>query len=107
MLDSNMKSQLKLYLEKLTQPVELIATLDDSEKSTEISTLLQDISTLSDKITFNKDNNLTVRKPSFLITNPGKDSGLRLAIIASWRPSSERSGRIVRSDPSIRGKVSF
>lgn len=40
MLDSNMKSQLKLYLEKLTQPVELIATLDDSEKSTEISTLL-------------------------------------------------------------------
>jgi len=48
MLDSNMKSQLKLYLEKLTQPVELIATLDDSEKSTEISTLLQDISTLSD-----------------------------------------------------------
>ncbi|HGJ5883779.1 alkyl hydroperoxide reductase subunit F [Arsenophonus sp.] len=79
MLDSNMKSQLKLYLEKLTQPVELIATLDDSEKSTEISTLLQDISTLSDKITFNKDNNLTVRKPSFLITNPGKDSGLRFA----------------------------
>lgn len=79
MLDSNMKSQLKLYLEKLTQPVELIATLDDSKKSIKISALLQDISTLSDKIIFSKDNNLTVHKPSFLITNPGKDSGLRFA----------------------------
>ncbi|HGJ5872611.1 MAG TPA: alkyl hydroperoxide reductase subunit F [Arsenophonus apicola] len=79
MLDSNMKSQLKIYLEKLIQPVELIATLDESEKSAEINALLQDISTLSDKITFIKDNKLAVRKPSFLITNPGKDSGLRFA----------------------------
>lgn len=80
MLYNNMKSQLKVYLEKLIQPVELIATLDESEKSSEINALLQDISTLSDKITFNKDNKLAVRKPSFLITNPGKDSGLRFAI---------------------------
>lgn len=79
MLDSNMKSQLKIYLEKLIQPVELIATLDESEKSAEINALLQDISTLSDKITFIKDNKLAVRKPSFSITNPGKDSGLRFA----------------------------
>ncbi|MCF3434577.1 hypothetical protein L1045_25485, partial [Escherichia coli] len=28
MLDTNMKTQLKAYLEKLTKPVELIATLD-------------------------------------------------------------------------------
>ncbi|VTN26118.1 alkyl hydroperoxide reductase protein F [Klebsiella pneumoniae] len=32
MLDTNMKTQLKAYLEKLTKPVELIATLDDSAK---------------------------------------------------------------------------
>lgn len=74
-----MRSQLRAYLEKLIQPVELIATLDESEKSAEINALLQDISTLSDKITFITDNNLAVRKPSFLITNPGKDSGLRFA----------------------------
>ena len=30
MLDNNMKTQLKAYLERLTKPVELIATLDDS-----------------------------------------------------------------------------
>ncbi len=32
MLDTNMKTQLRAYLEKLTKPVELIATLDDSAK---------------------------------------------------------------------------
>lgn len=30
MLDNNLKAQLKAYLERLTQPVELVATLDDT-----------------------------------------------------------------------------
>ena len=42
MLDTNMKTQLKAYLEKLTKPVELIATLDDSAKSAEIKELHAD-----------------------------------------------------------------
>lgn len=70
MLDTNMKTQLKAYLEKLTKPVELIATLDDSAKSAEIKELLAEIAELSDKVTFKEDNSLPVRKPSFLITNP-------------------------------------
>ena len=36
MLDNTMKAQLKAYLERLTKPVELVATLDDGEKSKEI-----------------------------------------------------------------------
>ncbi|SQC38376.1 alkyl hydroperoxide reductase protein F [Klebsiella pneumoniae] len=75
MLDTNMKTQLKAYLEKLTKPVELIATLDDSAKSAEIKELLAEIAELSDKVTFKEDNTLAVRKPSFLITNPGSDQG--------------------------------
>lgn len=70
MLDTNMKTQLRAYLEKLTKPVELIATLDDSAKSAEIKELLAEIAELSDKVTFKEDNTLPVRKPSFLITNP-------------------------------------
>lgn len=73
MLDTNMKTQLKAYLEKLTKPVELIATLDDSAKSAEIKELLAEIAELSDKVTFKEDNSLPVRKPSFLITNPGSN----------------------------------
>ncbi len=69
MLDTNLKTQLKAYLEKLTNPVELIATLDDGAKSTEIRNLLVDIASLSDKVSFREENDRQVRKPSFLITN--------------------------------------
>ena len=79
MLDANMKTQLKAYLEKLTKPVELIATLDDSAKSAEIKALLTEIAELSPKVTFKEDNTLAVRKPSFLIANPGSDQGPRFA----------------------------
>ncbi len=57
MLDTNMKTQLK-HFEKLTKPVELIATLDDSAKSAEIKELLAEIAELSDKVTFKEDNSL-------------------------------------------------
>ncbi len=79
MLDTTMKTQLKAYLEKLTKPVELIATLDDSARSSEIRELLAEISELSDKVSFTERNSLPVRKPSFLITNPGSEQGPRFA----------------------------
>lgn len=79
MLDNNLKSQLAAYLEKLTKPVELITTLDDSAKSAEIRALLTDIASLSAQVTFREDNARAERKPSFLITNPGSHSGPRFA----------------------------
>ncbi|STJ17316.1 alkyl hydroperoxide reductase [Escherichia coli] len=89
MLDTNMKTQLKAYLEKLTKPVELIATLDDSAKSAEIKELLAEIAELSDKVTFKEDNSLPVRKPSFLITTqvPTRDHVLQAP---RWATSSPR-----------------
>ena len=83
MLDTNMKTQLKAYLEKLTKPVELIATLDDSAKSAEIKALLTEIAELSPKVTFKEDNTLAVRKPSFLIANPRSDRG-RVSRALRW-----------------------
>ena len=79
MLDDALKTQLKAYLERLQRPVELVATLDDSAASAELRELLQDIRAQSDKITVVENNALDVRKPSFLITNPGQDSGVRFA----------------------------
>ncbi|AIR63339.1 alkyl hydroperoxide reductase subunit F [Enterobacter sp. Ap-916] len=79
MLDTTMKTQLKAYLERLTKPVELIATLDDGAKSSEVKELLADIAELSDKVSFSINNDLPVRKPSFLITNPGSSQGPRFA----------------------------
>ena len=79
MLDDTLKTQLKAYLERLQRPVELVATLDNSATSQELRELLEDIRAQSDKITVVEKNDAAVRAPSFLITNPGTDSGVRFA----------------------------
>ncbi|WP_444815542.1 alkyl hydroperoxide reductase subunit F [Stutzerimonas frequens] len=78
MLDSNLKTQLKAYLEKVTQPFEIVASLDDGEKSREMLSLLQDIAGLSDKITLNTDGD-DARKPSFSLNRIGGNISLRFA----------------------------
>ena len=78
MLDSNLKTQLKAYLEKVTQPFEIVASLDDGEKSREMLSLLQDIASLSDKITLKTDGD-DARKPSFSLNRIGGDISLRFA----------------------------
>ncbi|WP_213909867.1 thioredoxin family protein, partial [Stutzerimonas nitrititolerans] len=64
--------------EKVTQPFEIVASLDDGEKSQEMLSLLQDIASLSDKITLKTDGQ-DARKPSFSLNRIGGDIGLRFA----------------------------
>ena len=78
MLDTNLKTQLKAYLEKVTQPFEIVASLDDGEKSREMLSLLQDIAELSDKITLKTDGN-DARRPSFSLNRIGGNISLRFA----------------------------
>ncbi len=78
MLDTNLKTQLKAYLEKVTQPFEIVASLDDGEKSQELLSLLQDIAGLSDKITLKTDGD-DARKPSFSLNRIGGNISLRFA----------------------------
>ena len=78
MLDTNLKTQLKAYLEKVTQPFEIVASLDDGEKSREMLSLLQDIAGLSDKITLKTDGN-DARRPSFSLNRIGGNISLRFA----------------------------
>jgi NADH-dependent peroxiredoxin subunit F len=78
MLDANLKTQLKGYLEKVSQPFEIVAALDDSDKSRELLALLQDIVGLSDKISLRSDGRDS-RTPSFSLNRPGADIGLRFA----------------------------
>ncbi|MBC7709823.1 MAG: alkyl hydroperoxide reductase subunit F [Rhizobacter sp.] len=79
MLDASLKSQLKSYLEKVTQPVELIASLDDRAASLEMLELLQEITSLSSRITLIERRNDDERKPSFRINRIGYDIGVRFA----------------------------
>ncbi|MCQ4273275.1 MULTISPECIES: alkyl hydroperoxide reductase subunit F [Pseudomonas] len=78
MLDDNLKTQLKAYLEKVTQPFEIVASLDDSAKSQETLGLLQDIVSLTDKITLKTDG-ADARKPSFSLNRPNGNISLRFA----------------------------
>ncbi|MGE7958844.1 alkyl hydroperoxide reductase subunit F [Pseudomonas sp. NPDC089530] len=78
MLDANLKAQLKSYLERVTQPIEIVASLDDGAKSQEMLALLKDVASLSSLITL-LDNGNDERKPSFSINRPGSDISLRFA----------------------------
>ena len=78
MLDAELKTQLQAYLTRLQQPIELIASLDDSETSRELAALLQDIATMSDKIGYRRSDD-DARKPSFAIARVGTDVEVRFA----------------------------
>ena len=80
MLDQQLKSQLQSYLQNLRNPIELIASLDNTEPSTELRQLLQDIASLSDKVTLNL-NGSDSRLPSFVIVKQGETRGVRFAAI--------------------------
>jgi alkyl hydroperoxide reductase subunit F len=78
MLDNNIKTQLRAYLEKLQQPIELIASLDGSGKATEMLALLQDIAALSAKVSVRQDGD-AARKPSFAVGRPGEAARISFA----------------------------
>ncbi|MCH8543567.1 MAG: alkyl hydroperoxide reductase subunit F [Alcanivorax sp.] len=78
MLDADLKTQLHAYMERLAAPLEIVASLDDGEKSRELLSLLQDIEPMSDKITLRTDGT-DARKPSFALNRPGEDTGVVFA----------------------------
>ncbi len=80
MLDDTLKSQLKSYLERVTQPFEIVASLDDSEASGEMRGLLEQIAGLSSFITLRTDGD-DARRPSFSLNRVGHDMGIRFAAI--------------------------
>jgi alkyl hydroperoxide reductase subunit F len=79
MLDTNLKTQLQGYLERLTQPVEIIASVDDNDKSREMLELLHDITSLSPLVTLDPERDDTQIKPSFALRRPGHAPHVRFA----------------------------
>ena len=81
MLDATLKTQLQAYLTKVTRPVEIVASLDDGENSRQMRELLQEIASLSAQVTLVERDDGAERKPSFRITRPGENIGIRFAAI--------------------------
>lgn len=80
MLDTNLTGQLKAYLERVREPFEMVASLDDSSSAREMRELLEEVAALSPLIKLRTDGN-DARKPSFSLNRIGSDMSLRFAAI--------------------------
>ncbi len=65
-LDAATTAQLKAYLANLRRPIELVASLDDSAKSAELRSLVEEIAAQSDQVSAHFDGTAE-RRPSFAI----------------------------------------
>ncbi len=79
MLDSNLKTQLKGYLERISQPLEIVASVDDTDKSREMLELLTDIETVADLVKIEVRRDDAQVKPSFAMSRPGTEPRVRFA----------------------------
>ncbi|HMM77262.1 MAG TPA: alkyl hydroperoxide reductase subunit F [Gammaproteobacteria bacterium] len=81
MLDAATRQQLAAYFERITQPVALIASLDDSSAAADIRELLTELAAIApDKIRARFDGGFP-RRPSFQITREGADMGVHFAAL--------------------------
>ena len=79
MLDTATKAQLKSYLDRATKPIEIVASLDDSQASGELQSLLKDIADSSALVSVTESRSDNLRKPSFSINRPSENHGPRFA----------------------------
>lgn len=79
MLDTNIKNQLKAYLEKLVSDIVLTSYTDDSASSQQMREFLTDVASLSTKVSLKTGLGTTSRTPSFTIAKPGETARVRFA----------------------------
>jgi len=79
MLDTSTKAQLSAYLQRISQPVALVASLDDTPASTEMRALLKDIAEASPLMKISESQGGPHRTPSFSIGRPGETPRVRFA----------------------------
>ena len=79
MLEANLKAQLGSYLQRIHQPVEIVASLDDTPASAQLQALLGDIADASPLVKVTETRGGPHRTPSFSVKRPGEASGPRFA----------------------------
>ncbi len=78
MLDQNTTAQLKTLLQRLQGPIELVASLDESDKAVKIKELVEEIAALSVQVTARFDGQNS-RRPSFGIAKAGEQPRVNFA----------------------------
>jgi NADH-dependent peroxiredoxin subunit F len=77
-LDPAVSKQLATHLKLVRRPVELVASLDESEKSEQLAQLLEEVAALADQVTVHLDGQ-DERRPSFAIVRTGTDVSVGFA----------------------------
>ncbi|MDP2784485.1 MAG: alkyl hydroperoxide reductase subunit F [Sulfurimicrobium sp.] len=120
MLDATIKAQLAAYLEKLQQPIELVASPDGSDAARQMSELLADIAALSPKVSVREDGS-DARRPSFSVGRPGEMPRIRfaglpmgheftsliLALLQTGGHPPKVDAALIEQIKSLRGKFHF
>ena len=86
LLDANIVEQLKGYFNQIPSTIKLVAFLNDSDKSKELDSFLQEVDAISEKVNYEKkafgeDENLeksnNISRPtSFTLLKDGKNTGI-------------------------------
>ncbi|WP_444921788.1 alkyl hydroperoxide reductase subunit F [Microbulbifer sp. CnH-101-G] len=77
MLDANLKKQLDTYLQNIVKPIEIRVSTDDSQKSKELESLVDEISALSGKISARQGQ--AKRTPNMAIAPAGEEPRVSFA----------------------------
>ena len=79
MLDADTKAQLKSYLERVSQPIEIVAFPDGTDGSHQMMDLLGDIVEASNLVSLLQNTEAPGRRPSFSLNRPGGGVGIRFS----------------------------
>ena len=82
-LDITIKNQLQEYMARLVNPIKLLANLDETASSQEMLEMLEEVASLSEKITLNKETDVSKRIPSFEVNREKDLTGITFAGIPS------------------------
>jgi alkyl hydroperoxide reductase subunit F len=121
MLDQNMKTQLKAYLDNLKSDVHLVLSLDDSDTAQKLHGLATDIAALNDKVKVFEDQSASARKPIMQVINPVKQTALGfaglpmgheftslvLALLHSGGHPMKLEPEVIEQIASLKGEMNF
>jgi len=82
-LDITIRNQLQDYMARLVSPIKLLANVDESASSQEMLGMLEEVTSLSEKITLNKETDVSKRIPSFEVNREIGPTGITFAGIPS------------------------
>lgn len=82
-LDITIRNQLQDYMARLVSPIKLLANVDASASSQEMLGMLEEVTSLSEKITLNKETDVSKRIPSFEVNREIDATGITFAGIPS------------------------